>query len=174
MGRGAALLVALFAVALGGCGGGGGDRETTPPDATFPEPAVPTGALQAPKGATQAQEEIFRQFTPPKPDPRVPGSAKAIAAGRKACAARTAVEVERRYFPIAVRRGGLDPGSPRGKMIAEVGTYAEHAAEDPSFVAGQLAAGAYKATLPPSIASFGYAGCAYSLARQLEKEVAAR
>jgi hypothetical protein len=170
----AALAVAVTVLALLGCGAGGngGEVSTTPPDATFPEPTVPKGAPQPPKGASPVLKEIYRQFTLRKPDPGIPGSAKSIADGRRACAGRTPVEVERRYYPVAVERGTLDPGSDRAKMIAEIGRYAENVARDPSFTAGQLAAGAYQATLPPRIASFGYAGCAYALARRLEKQLA--
>jgi hypothetical protein len=173
-----ALATALAALAILGCGGGAGsggaDETTTPPDATFPEPTVPKDAPQPPKGTSPALEEIYRQFTLRKPDPSVPGSAKAIAGGRKACAGKTPVEVERKYYPIAVQRGTLDPSSAQAKMIAEIDRYAEHASEDPSFVAGQLAGDAYQATLSPRVASFGYAGCVYVLARQLEKQPASR
>jgi hypothetical protein len=175
MSRTAPALAAL-ALALAGCGGGedgGSGVATTPPDATFPEPTVPENAPQPPEGASPALEEIHRQFTLREPDPSVKGSARAIAAGRAACAGRTPVEVEREYYPIAVRRGALDPDSDQARMISEIGRYAKHAAEDPNFVAGQLAAGAYQATLPASVATFGYAGCAYALARQLEKQSAA-
>jgi hypothetical protein len=172
----AALAAAVTAVAILGCGGGanGGEVSTTPPDATFPEPTVPKNAPQPPKRASPVLKEIYRQFTLRKPDPSVPGSAKAIADGRKACAGKTPVEVERKYYPTAVQKGTLDPGSDQAKMIAEIDRYAKNVARDSSFTAGQLAAGAYQATLPPRIASFGYAGCAYALARQLEKQLAPR
>ncbi len=179
-------LAAVTAVAIAGCGGSGGTDsgigfttmpngetvETTPPDATYPEPTVPKDAPQPPKGASPVLKEIYRQFTPREPDPRVEGSARAIAAGRVACAGKTPVEVEREYFPIAVQKGTLDPSSDQARMIAEVEKYQSNAARDPSFSAGQLAAGAYQATLPARIAAFGYSGCIYQLARQLEKQLA--
>jgi hypothetical protein len=164
-------------LAIAGCGGGdgaNGEALTTPPDATFPEPTVPEDAPQPPQGASPVLREIYRQFTPRKPDPRVAGSAKAIAAGKAACAGKTPVEVERRYYPIAVRKGRIDPASDQARMIAEIGRYAKNVSRDPTFVAGQLAADAYMATLPTRIASFGYAGCVYALARQLEKQLAPR
>jgi hypothetical protein len=169
-----ALAAAVTVLGFLGCGGGanGGEASTTPPDATFPEPTVPKDARQPPKGASPVLKEIYRQFTLRKPDPSIPGSAKSIADGREACAGKTPVEVERRYYPIAVESGTLDPGSDQAKMIAEIDRYAKNVARDSSFTAGQLAAGAYQATLPPRIASFGYAGCAYALARQLEKQLA--
>jgi hypothetical protein len=117
-------------------------------------------------------KEIYRQFTPRKPDPRVKGSAKAIAAGRGACAGMQPLQVVHKYYPVAVRMGRLDPSSGQAKMIAGVARYVESEARDPSFDAGQLAADAYQATLPPRMASFGYAGCVYALARQLEKRLA--
>jgi hypothetical protein len=174
LGPGARAIAAVAgALAIAGCGGAGGDTATTtPPGATFPEPTVPKGAPQPPKGASPVLKEIYRQFTPRKPDPNVKGSGQAIAAGGKACAGRTPVEVERQYYPIAVRKGGLDPVSEQAKMIAGIDRYAKNAANDPSFVAGQLAADAYQATLPARIATFGYAGCAYALARRLEKQLA--
>ncbi len=180
--RAGALAAIIAALAIGGCGGGtgtnGGDAgsssasTTTPPDATFPEPTVPKGSPQPPKGASPVLREIYRQFTLRKPDPKVRGSAHAIAAGRAACAGMTPVEVERRYYPVAVRMGRLDPSSGQGAMIGEIEKYARNAPRDTSFVAGQLAADAYQATLPPRIATFGYGGCVFALARQLERQLA--
>jgi hypothetical protein len=167
--------MALAALGCGGGDGAGGSASTlptTPPEATFPEPTVPEDAPQPPKGASPVLREIHRQFTLRKPDPRVEGSAQAIAAGRAACAGKSPVEVERRYFPIAVGKGAIDPESGKGEMIAQIGRYAKHASADPSFVAGQLAAGAYQATLPARIRTFGYAGCIYALARRLEMQLA--
>lgn len=174
---GPAFAVAATALALSACGGGDGatgtsSLPTTPPDATFPAPTVPEGARQPPEDASPVLEEIDRQFTLREPDPRVRGSARAIAAGRAACAGRTPVEVERRYYPLAVSEGRLDADSAQAKMISEIERYAKNVARDPSFVAGQLAAGAYQATLPPRLATFGYAGCAYALARELERRLA--
>jgi hypothetical protein len=183
----AAFAIAIIAAgpAIAGCGGGGevdkevstptfSEDETTPPDATYPEPTVPEDAPQPPKGASPVLKEIYRQFTPPEPDPRFKGSARAIAAGKAACTGRTPVEVERRYYPIAVRKGNLDPDSDKAKMIAQIERFARTSSRDSSFVAGQLAAGAYQATLPTRIAAFGYQGCVYALARQLQRELAPR
>jgi hypothetical protein len=173
--RATALATAVTALAVLGCGGGdgnGGAETTTPPDATFPEPTVPKDAPQPPKGASPVLKEIYRQFTLREPDPSVSGSAKAIAAGRKACAGKTPVEVERKYYPIAVQKGTLEPSSGQARMIAQIAKYEKHVSRDPSFVAGQLAANAYQATVPARIATFGYAGCIYVLARQLEKQLA--
>lgn len=168
----AATLLALV-LAIAGCGGSSdsGDATTTPPEATFPEPTVPKGAPQPPKGSPPVVRDVYRQFTLRKPDPRVKGSAKAIAAGRAACKGLTPVDVERKYYPMAVAAGGLEADSGQAKMIAEIGKYAKQATRDPSFVAGQLAADAYQATLPQRVATFGYGGCVYELARRLEKQL---
>ncbi len=181
-----AALIGIVAFATVGCGGGGEDgyatrtlpngetvkESTRTTDETFPEPRPPKGAPQAPKGASPVLKEIYRQFPPPKPDPRVKASGKAIAAGKAACSGKTPIQVESHYYPIAVGKGMLDPSSPQAKTIAEIGKYAKHASGDASFVAGQLAAGAYQATLPPRIAAYGYQGCVYALARELEQRLA--
>ena len=57
-------------------------------------------------------------------------------------------------------------------MIAELDHFERQAADSPDFVAGQLAAGVYEATLPEKLRIAGYQGCVYELARQLEKEIA--
>ena len=131
--------MALLGVVAPGCGGGdAGPAEvdtsatTTPPDVTFPEPTVPKGAPKPPPEASDALKEIYRQFTLRKPDPQVKGSAKAIAAGRAACAGKTAVQVEEKYFPIAVEMGNLEPESGQAKMIGEIAKYAKNVARDPS------------------------------------------
>ena len=100
------------------------------------------------------------------------GSAAAIRAGEKACAGKSPVEVKEKYLPIALERGTLEAGSPQTKMIAEIDRYAKHVKTEPSFTAGQLAADAYQATLPKRLQTAGYQGCIYSLAKQLESELA--
>jgi hypothetical protein len=102
----------------------------------------------------------------------VKGSAKAIAAGKKACDGKTPLEVKDAYYPIAVESGNLDASSDQAKMIADIGKYAKNASKDASFASGQLAADAYQATLPAKTASYGYQGCVYVMARQLEKQLA--
>ena len=56
-------------------------------------------------------------------------------------------------------------------MIAEIGHYESQATHSPDFVAGQLAAGVYEATLPEELARSGYQGCVYELALQLRREL---
>jgi hypothetical protein len=52
-------------------------------------------------------------------------------------------------------------------------SFQRHVAANQSFVAGQLAADAYQATLPEATGGFRYQGCVYSLAVRLERELAA-
>lgn len=59
-------------------------------------------------------------------------------------------------------------------MIARIGTYETYTPRSASFTAGQLAADAYEATLPETIAQYGYQGCVYALANRLEHELAPR
>ncbi len=56
-------------------------------------------------------------------------------------------------------------------MIANIDKYAKQVSKDPSFAAGQLAADAYQATLPVQIGQYGYQGCVYALAHQLEQRL---
>jgi len=165
-----ALAIAATALAITGCGGGDSNSGSTAEN--FPPPTVPTDAPQPPKGASPVLFEIYRQFTPPQPDPKVKGSAEAIVAGKKTCKGKTPVEIERKYYAIAVQNGQLDPSSESGKMIADIDKYAKNVSKDSSFVAGQLAADAYQATLPQKTGQYGYQGCIYVLARQLEQQLA--
>lgn len=99
------------------------------------------------------------------------GSAAAIKAGERACAGRSPLQVKQKYFPLAIRNGGLAAGSEEAKAIARIAGF-EKAASDSSFASGQLAADAYQATLPETTARFGYQGCVYALARRLERRLA--
>jgi hypothetical protein len=155
---------------IAGCGGGG--SSSTSADRATPTSTVPANAPKPPKGASPTLRAIYNQFPPPSQDPKVKGSAKAIAAGMRACKGKSAAALAKRYYAIAVAQGRLDPHSPEAKMIAQVDKYAKNAAKDPGFTAGQLAADAYQATLAPKLGSFGYQGCVYALARGLEYELA--
>jgi hypothetical protein len=64
-----------------------------------------------------------------------------------------------------------DLGDEHGEMIAEIPKY-EKRPPTINYVAGQLGAGVYQATLPPKRAAAGYQGCVYELALQLRKELA--
>jgi hypothetical protein len=55
-------------------------------------------------------------------------------------------------------------------MIGQIATYEQQAKTDRSFVAGQLAADTYAATLSAEEEEQpGYQGCVYALAQQLER-----
>jgi hypothetical protein len=129
-------------------------------------------ANPAPKGSSPFVSELYRQFPPPEPQPGVKGSAAAIAAGEKACAGKTPGEVKNAFYPVAVENGKLDPGSPRGKMIAGIDRFEERITKEVSFTSGQLAAAAYQETLPQRLASSGFQGCIHALARELERRLA--
>jgi hypothetical protein len=172
--RGAALCGTLVAI-LAGCGSS--ESSTTSTVGT-------TEAAKAAAAARKAAEErapprssatlraIYAQFQPPKPNFEVKGSAAAIAAGRQACAGKTPVQVKEMYYPRAVAMGKLDPKSSQAMMIGHIDTYERHISSNQSFIAGQLAADAYQAILPKAISQFGYQGCVYALARQLEQRLA--
>jgi len=116
-------------------------------------------------------EVLARQFPKPKPQPNAPsGARKAIDAGRKACRGKTPTQVRDEFMAEAKASGLLNPG--QIKMISELDHFEKQATNSPDFVAGQLAAGVYEATLPEELRIAGYQGCVYELARQLEKEIA--
>jgi hypothetical protein len=171
--RRASPLLGASLVAIAGCGGSSATATSETAEAAAAAATARRAAeTRAPRGASPTLRAIYAQFPPPKPDPRVKGSAAAIAAGRRACARKTPVQVKDAYYPIAIQRGGLKPGSGEAKMINRVASFQRHVAANQSFVAGQLAADAYQATLPGATAAFGYQGCVYSLAVRLERELA--
>ncbi len=153
----------------GGCGGG--DEGSTASNPANRYARGGSAESQAPKGASRVLREIYRQFPAPKPDSGVKGSAAAIKAGERACADKTPLEVKEAFYPVAIEAGGLEAGSDKAKMIDDIETYAKQTSHDGSFVAGQLAAGAYEATLPEATARYGYQGCVYVLARRLKREL---
>ena len=63
---------------------------------------------------------------------------------------------------------GLD--EEQEKMVSELQKFEKQVTI--SFVAGQLAAGVYEATLPEKKAMAGYRGCVYELALQVRRELA--
>jgi hypothetical protein len=169
----AALALACLA-ALAGCGSSAGQGESS--DTAAANPSAPGGSAeqQAPKGASSVLREIYRQFPKPRPNPAVKGSAETIEAGEAACRGKTPRQVREAFYSEAVENGSLEPNSEEAKMIAKLPSFEQNVSKDPSFVAGQLAADTYQATLPEEIAQFGYQGCAYALARGLERELAPR
>jgi hypothetical protein len=152
-------------VLLAGCGSSGSSSETT---SASVQPPKLTPAQRAPKGASTLEREIYRQFSPPKPNPEAKGSARAIAAGEEACRGRSPVEVKEEFFAKASSR----LNSEQEKMIEEIGRYEKRSRTEPGFTAGQLAAGTYEAALPEAVAIYGYQGCVYALAQGLKHELA--
>lgn len=151
-----------LALAVAGCGGGGDSQSTGQATQAITALRGP----KPPKGASPLVHHLYRTFQPPRADPEVSGSAKAIKAGEAACKGKTPKQVEQRYFPLAVAKGALDPKSAQGKMIAGVAHFEKR--PDSAYTAGQLAGDAYEATLEGEAASYGYQGCVYGLARELE------
>jgi hypothetical protein len=162
----AATLTLLMAV-LWGCGSGGSTVSTQTNPAAPEAAAVRSQAARqarrekakAPSGASSTLRAIHRQFRPPRPDPLVKGSAAAIAAGRRACSGKTPVQVKQEFFSAA--RPHLAPQ--QVQMIARIQTYERHETTDPSFIAGQLGADVYAATLPTGLGQSAYQGCVYAL-----------
>jgi hypothetical protein len=164
------------ALVAAGCGSDSTADKTGDQGSGVPAPTARGGAAEreAPKGASPVLREIYRQFPKPQADPAVRASAAAIAAGRKACRGKTPLQVKEEFYPKAVEKGALRADSPRGQMIAEVASIEARSGVDPSFAAGQLAAAAYEAAQPQATAHYGYRGCVYSLARELQRKLASR
>jgi hypothetical protein len=172
------VLILVLALALAGCGSGGSSSSTSsqsPAETAAVKVAVERAAsaakaaeAKAPKGASPTLRAIYRQFPPPQPEPQEKSAAKVIAAGEKACAGKTPLQVKERFYAAA--RPNLKPE--QAKMIARIGGFEAKAAGDPSFVAGQLAADTYAASLPEAAGQAGYRGCVYALARRLERRLA--
>lgn len=115
-------------------------------------------------------KQLAQTFPKPKPAPgSLPGAAKAIAVGRKACKGKTPVEVREEFISAAEAGGGLSEG--QKEMVGELDKYEKQASGSPNFAAGQLAAGVYEATLPEKLMIAGYQGCVYELALQLRREL---
>ncbi len=172
----------LLALAVGGCGEGSSStsaetREAQGAQGTGTAAAKGAGAAsdgsaapQSPKGASPALRAIHRQFPPPEPDPRVKGSGAAIEAGEEACRGKTPLAIKEEF--LAAAEGSLSPQQLR--MIALIDRLERVSPANPSFAAGQLAAGVYEATLPEAIGRYGYQGCVYALVRALEGRLGSR
>ncbi len=130
------------------------------------QPVIPTGGASPPQ--VRQIETLKEQFPPPKPSKVVKGSAAVIEAGKAACRGKTPLQIREEFYAAA--KGNLEAG--QAKMVAELPEYEAEAAEDPSFVAGQLGAMIYEMTLAKEIQTYGFQGCVYELARQLEREIA--
>jgi hypothetical protein len=152
-------------VIVAGCGGG--DSTTTTVTSAFRK-AQERAEAEAPKGASPLLRKIYGQFPPPKPDPKVKGSGKAIKAGERACKGKTPLEVREEFIEES------DLLEDQAKMVAELEKFEGASNQTSSFVAGQLGALVYERSLPEGIARYGYQGCVYSLAQVLEGQLAPR
>jgi hypothetical protein len=148
----------------GGCGGEDSESEGSAANATPREEPL---AEPAPKGASPLLEEIYRQFQPPEPDPRMRGkSSRAIKAGERACRGKTPLEIREEFIAEA------DLTEDQAEVVSELQKYERN--PSPNFVAGQLGALVYESALPEGIARYGYQGCVYSLSLGLKRQLAPR
>ncbi|MBS1885811.1 MAG: hypothetical protein JSU06_01340 [Actinobacteria bacterium] len=181
----AAILVALALLALAGCGSSGStsggstpgkpsqaEIERSQAEAEKGAKATARSAKaaeeSAPKGASRTLRGIYRAFPAPSKGSLEPAARKAVAAGEAACRGKTPVQVKEEFYAAAKRY--LEPE--QAKMIGRIASFERQAATEQGFVAGQLAADTYAATLSEEAARPGYQGCVYSLARQVEKQLA--
>lgn len=162
----ACLLLAAGSASIGlaACGGGSDSSSTgsTASGGTSAEAPLPPNAPQT--------AVIRHQFPKPKPTEGAPRDAmKAIKQGEKACSGKTPIEVREEFMAKAQESGRLNSG--QEKMVEQIGKYEKQSGTAPDFVAGQLAAGVYEATLSEKKARSGYQGCVYALAVHLRHEL---
>jgi hypothetical protein len=152
------------ALALASCGGGDSDQSTT----SIKPPAITEQASlaePAPKGASLELKEIFRQFQPPRPDPEVAGSGKAIKEGEATCEGKTPAQVAAAFIESS------DLSEDQEEAVSELEDF--EANPSPSFPAGQVAALVYERSLPEDeLASYGYQGCVYARSLGLKAQLA--
>lgn len=167
----AAAVLAAAAVGLAACGGSGsGEGGTTGQQGGGNGGNGGNGGGGEGAPLSGGVATLRRQFPEPKPEPGAPAFAqKAIDAGRAACKGKTPVEVRDEFLAEAEASGLLNPG--QEKMLTQLEKLERQAAGSPDFVAGQLAAGVYEATLPEARRTYGYQGCVYELAVALEKKI---
>src|SRR4029077_17571837 len=163
------MLSVMAALALSACGGNDGESAMTEQNVEQPSPPASGFAHGGKGGKGESSATIAASFPKPKPQPDAPpGAQKAIDAGRRACRGKTPQQVRDEFMAEAEASGLLNEG--QRKMIANLAHYENQARSGPDFVAGQLAAGVYEATLPEALRIAGYQGCVYELAQQLQKE----
>jgi hypothetical protein len=165
------LIVALLA-ALAGCGSGGSSAGVEDPSAGPRETAkiAREAEATAPKEASPTLKGVYRSFQRPRTEAMEPEVANAVEKGETACAAKTPIAVREEFFAAA--KATLEPE--QLKLIGQIGKFEADEKNDQSFVAGQLAADVYAATLYDEEAQGGYQGCVYALAQALEKRLAPR
>ena len=88
--------------------------------------------------------------------------------GKAACRGKTPAAVKKKFYAEAEEY--LEPQ--QAEMIGQLAKFEAREKTDESFIAGQLAADVYAATLEAEEAPAGYQGCIYSLARSLEQRLA--
>jgi hypothetical protein len=176
------LLVTLaLLITLAGCGSSDESEPQSTPSSTDttqgPKPKVDSD--RSPKG-DRSQQGKGSQAAQAKPDPQVQrlrqnfpkpapaagaegASAKAIAVGEEACEGLTPTEVKDRFY--SETEPNLD--SDQRALVEELPRYEKEAPHDPSFVAGQIAATIYGATLGEAEGQYGFQGCVYVLAQTL-------
>jgi hypothetical protein len=158
-----ALVLSMMAtVLLTACGDDSGTGQTAGAESSVaqgtPPPIDPTAPMS---------QQLARVFPVPKPGPgSLPGAAAAIEAGRQACRGKTPLQVREEFIESAQGLSGEQEA-----MIDELPKYEKQAVTS-NFVAGQLAAGVYEATLAEKEAVAGYQGCVYELALQVRRELA--
>jgi hypothetical protein len=175
------LAAITIALALPGCGSGGSTTGAAAPAGgtpVVPAPPAPAKAATkqaaaaaeaaAPKGASPTLRAIYRQFPTPRTESMEPTAAKAVKAGAAACRGKTPTAVKEEFYAEAEEE--LEPE--QAKMIGQIGHFEAQEKTDRSFVAGQLAADTYAATLPEEESQAGYQGCVYALAQGLEQRLA--
>jgi len=152
----------MATVLLTACGDDSGSGQTA-----GAESSTVAGAAAPIDPTAPMSRQLARTFPVPKPAPgSPPGAAAAIEAGRKACKGKTPLQVREEFIGAAE---GLS--EEQEAMIGELPKF-EKKAVTANFVAGQLAAGVYEATLPEKQAIAGYQGCVYELALQVRRELA--
>jgi hypothetical protein len=144
-----------------------GDDSDTGQTAASESSTARTGAPPPIDPTAPMSEQLARTFPVPKAEPgSLPGTAAAIAAGREACRGKTPLQVREAFIADAT---GLS--DEQEAMIDELPKF-ESQGVSPDFVAGQLAAGVYEASLPEKTMVAGYRGCVYELALQARRELA--
>lgn len=145
-------VLAAMAVPLAACGD---DSDSDQAGMAADEAAVDTGPPPT------LEESLANAFPPPKPiENAPPGSAAAIKAGREVCKGKTPAQIRDQF--LAEASAQLEPGAL--EMVEEIERYEKQVT--PNFVAGQLAAGVYEATLSENAERGGYQGCVYELAQR--------
>jgi hypothetical protein len=147
-------------VLAAGCGGG----DETQPTTVSERAQLEALAEPPPKHASPLLKSIYREFQPPKPDPQVKASGKAIKTGERVCKNKTPLEIREQYI------GESELNEAQEEVVNELEHYEKH--PSPSYPAGQLGALVYEKTLPEETANYGFQGCVYSLSLRVKRELA--